>query len=358
MSLRSSPRFLFSSLLVLVAVASAARAAPAEAPPGPDPLITNVDARRTTSLDGAWRTIVDAFEKGYYDYRYQPRADGYFLDRKAQDETERVEYDFDASATLLVPGDWNTQRESLLLYEGSIWYRQHLRRPARRRGLAALRLVRRGHLEAARLPERRAAGGARGRLHPLQLRDHRSRVRPDGNVLVVKADNARRAGAVPTLDFDWWNYGGITRPVRLVEVPGAFVEDYVLQLAKGSRDRVRGWVKLDGAQAGQKVTVRIPGGRNRRDGDRRRRRAGPHSISRRGSTSGPRRPEALRRRGRGRADTVHDPIGFRTPRDPGHRDPAQRRSRSSCAGSAPTRRPRTARAGPSAPTTRGRCWAG
>jgi beta-glucuronidase len=63
---------------------------------------------------------------------------------------------------------------------------------------------------------------------------------------------------VPTLDFDWWNYGGITRPVRLVEVPDAFVEDYVVQLAKGSTDRVRGWVQLNGAGAGREVAVRIP----------------------------------------------------------------------------------------------------
>jgi len=34
------------------------------------------------------------------------------------------EYDFDASDQLNVPGDWNTQKESLLLYEGTIWYKK------------------------------------------------------------------------------------------------------------------------------------------------------------------------------------------------------------------------------------------
>jgi beta-glucuronidase len=29
--------------------------------------------RKTVSLDGQWQTIIDPYETGYYDYRYQPR---------------------------------------------------------------------------------------------------------------------------------------------------------------------------------------------------------------------------------------------------------------------------------------------
>ncbi|MCG6923751.1 MAG: beta-glucuronidase [Acidobacteria bacterium] len=245
--------FLTGALVLAVAVAAPAAA---DAPPGPDPLITNVDGRRTTSLDGIWRTIVDAFETGYYDYRYQPRADGYFLDRKAEDETDRVEYSFDTSPTLLVPGDWNTQRESLLLYEGTVWYRRTFDDP-RESGTSRLfvwfgAVASKAHV----FLNGELLGVHEGAFTPFNF-EITDRVKPTDNVLVVKADNARRPEAVPTLDFDWWNYGGITRPVRLVEVPGTFIRDFVVQLAKGSRDRVRGWVTLDGTKAGQEVTVRI-----------------------------------------------------------------------------------------------------
>jgi hypothetical protein len=54
---------LLAPALIPVSTASAAE------PPAPDPLVTNVEGRRSTSLDGRWRTIVDAFERGYYDYR-------------------------------------------------------------------------------------------------------------------------------------------------------------------------------------------------------------------------------------------------------------------------------------------------
>jgi beta-glucuronidase len=257
MPLSRTRRFILAGLLVPAVVPVLVVKVLADEAPGPDPLVTNVDGRRTTSLDGRWRTIVDAFEKGYYDYRYQPRKDGYFLDRKAQDETDRVEYSFDNSPTLLVPGDWNTQRESLLLYEGTIWYRRVFDDP--RKDPSSRLLVWFGAVasRAHVFLNGELLGTHEGGFTPFNF-EITDRVRPADNFLIVKADNTRRAEAVPTLDFDWWNYGGITRPVRLVEIPPTFVEDYVVQLAKGSTTRVQGWVKLNGPGREQRVTVRIP----------------------------------------------------------------------------------------------------
>ena len=60
------------------------------------------------------------------------------------------------------------------------------------------------------------------------------------------------------MNTDWWNYGGITRPVTLVEVPETFIQDYSLQLEKGSTRQIKGWIQLNGKQLQQKVTIRIP----------------------------------------------------------------------------------------------------
>ena len=50
------------------------------------------------------------------------RADGYFLNEKPDSSQKLVEYDFSKSPTLKVPGDWNSQRDSLFFYEGTVWY--------------------------------------------------------------------------------------------------------------------------------------------------------------------------------------------------------------------------------------------
>src|SRR2546428_464038 len=67
------------------------------------------------------------------------------------------------------------------------------------------------------------------------------------NFLVVEVNNARRRDAVPALNTDWWNYGGLTRDVVLLEEPETFIQDYVIQLAKGSSSEIGGWVQVNGS---------------------------------------------------------------------------------------------------------------
>ena len=57
---------------------------------------------------------------------------------------------------------------------------------------------------------------------------------------------------------DWWNYGGLTRDVKLIETPSTFVRDYAIQLQRGSRNRITGWVELAGDKLNQKITIHIP----------------------------------------------------------------------------------------------------
>src|SRR5713226_923108 len=80
----------------------------------PAALIANVPGHKTTSLSGAWHIIVDPLESGL-------NAE-YYRNRKPKDKSDLVEYNFDASETLTVPGDWNTQKEKLLFFEGPLWY--------------------------------------------------------------------------------------------------------------------------------------------------------------------------------------------------------------------------------------------
>ena len=79
-----------------------------------------------------------------------------------------------------------------------------------------------------------------------------------GNFVVVKVDDKRHRDGVPTVNTDFWNYGGLTRDVLLVEVPATYVADYFVQLKKGSTDTIAGWVQLDGPRLSQQVAIRIP----------------------------------------------------------------------------------------------------
>ena len=220
-------------------------------------LIQNVPGRKTVSLNGQWNTIVDPYSVGARDYRGHPDFErGFGANRKPQTPSELVEYDFDRSPRLAVPGDWNTQRPELLLYEGPMWYKRdfdyHLE-PGRRL------FVRFGaaNYRAIVLLNGKKIGEHIGGFTPFNF-EITALVKEKGNFLIVYVDDQRTPEGVPTTNTDWWNYGGLTRDVDLVDLPETFIEDYSIQLAKGSRTHVSGWVRLNGPQAKQKVKVRIP----------------------------------------------------------------------------------------------------
>lgn len=221
-------------------------------------LVANVTGRITTSLNGQWQVIVDPYDVGFIDYRAQPLKgnNAFYNSYKPKSKSELVEYDFDTSGHLNVPGDWNTQRDSLIFYEGSVWYRRtfaYAKAPHTRvfAHFGAVNYVANVYLNGQEL------GQHKGGFTPFDF-EVTNLLRPEGNFLVVRVNNTRGKDEVPTVNTDWWNYGGITRPVTLVEVPETFIQDYSIQLAKGSTHLVKGWIQLNGPQLTQNVTVRIP----------------------------------------------------------------------------------------------------
>jgi beta-glucuronidase len=224
---------------------------------GPLHLIANVFGRKHQSLNGAWHTIVDPYENGYYDYRYEPLEQPYGSNLKPKDEGDRIEYDFDQSPTLNVPGDWNSQRPELGLYEGTVWYKTSFqgRRRADRRSFLHFGAA---NYEAIVYVNGRRLGKHVGGFTPFEFELGEALV--DGeNTVIVKVDDQRRRDGVPTVNTDWYNFGGLTRDVLVIDVPKTFIKDYFVQLEKGSLDRIGGWIVLDGPDAaGQAVQLRIP----------------------------------------------------------------------------------------------------
>jgi beta-glucuronidase len=225
--------------------------------------MTNVYARQIQSLDGKWNAIIDPYDNGYYNYRYEPYdatvppTGGYFLDRTPQDKTELLEYSFDRSPTLLVPRDWNSQDSKLLYYEGSIWYRRRFDCPPGGPGKRLFLYFGAANYAADVYLNGRKLGQHLGGFTPFEF-EITGLVKDTGNSLVVRVNNQRRREGVPTLNTDWWNYGGLTRDVLLVETPETFVADYAVQLKPGTRDVLAAKIQLDGTRRPQTVRVAIP----------------------------------------------------------------------------------------------------
>lgn len=224
--------------------------------------IQNITARRELNLDGRWNYMVDPYENGYYDYRHQPYDQsasgkgGFYDDKKQTDKSELIEYDFDHSPTLKVPGDWNSQDDKLLYYEGTVWYRRIFQAtPAAGRRyylyFGAINYEAHVYLNGKKL------GMHKGGFTPFQF-EVTGKLKDGDNTLVVKADNTRHKDEIPTVNTDWWNYGGITRDVFLASTPETFISDYQLQLKKEDANTIEGYIQLSGPSLSQTVTIDIP----------------------------------------------------------------------------------------------------
>jgi len=228
-----------------------------------DALITNIPARKTISLNGQWHYIIDPYETGFYDYRFKERkeddAEAYWNTDVPKNLLDRKEHGYIEKYNLQVPGDWNSQEEKFLYYEGTVWYNcsfDYVKKPGTTVSLyfGAVNYKADVYLNGKKL------GSHKGGFTPFNFTIPASILKEKNNFLVVKVDNKRYADEVPTLNTDWWNYGGITRNVELVELPAAnAIQDYLIQLDPSTpfSSQVNGWVKLNTSTTGEKINIAI-----------------------------------------------------------------------------------------------------
>lgn len=230
------------------------------------PLLTNIASRKTMSLDGRWQYIVDPYETGYYNYRFKERAendrDAYWNSDVPDNKTDRKEHGYSDKYVLNVPRDWNSQEEKFLYYEGTVWYKKSFDYQKSNPDNHLFLYFGAVNYKADVYLNGKKLGTHKGGFTSFNFEIPKDVIREKNNFLVVKVDNKRFADEIPTVNTDWWNYGGITRDVTLVEVPSSYIQDYSLQLAplnsKNKVAEVNGYTKLVGAKAGEQVTVEIP----------------------------------------------------------------------------------------------------
>ena len=224
------------------------------------PVIQNVNAYESLSLNGEWNYIVDVQEEGYYDYRMKPTPWGFFRNAKPQKPEDLIEYDFDKSPTMQIPGDWNTQDERLFFYEGTVWFKKSWSlppAPSHRGGVRSLLYFGAVNYDCRVWVNGKEAGHHVGGFTPFNF-DVTEMLKEGENTVIVKVDNKRHAEDVPTQIFDWWNYGGITRDVKLVKVTPVYIEDYNVQMVSLEGRRLAFSARLNKAEAGHTVTIDIP----------------------------------------------------------------------------------------------------
>jgi beta-glucuronidase len=228
-------------------------------------LLVGVDHRSVISLDGDWHYLVDPPPaKALYTADGGVRDNGYALNTHPNIDSgpHNEEYDFATAPTLKVPGDWNTQEPTLFRYEGVVWYQRDFEfqpKPNTRTFL---------HLGAANYKSfvwvnQKHICDHEGGFTPFDC-EVTEALKPGPNFVVIAVDSTREVDGIPSVGIDWFNYGGLTRDVALVTLPGTFIDDYDIHLKHESTfsavdaNRLSGYIHVEGATVGTPVTLRIP----------------------------------------------------------------------------------------------------
>ena len=183
-------------------------------------VMTNIEGRSYTSLNGKWQVIVDAFDSWK---NWKP----IWEDRTPTGKEDFYEYKFSTQETLDVPGDWNSQQQRLQYYEGTIWYKRSFNYSVNTQKRAFLYFAAVNYVCDIYLNSEKI-GSHEGGFTPFQF-EVTGKIKNGTNSIIVRVNNHRKEDAIPALNYDWWNYGGITIDVYLVETPLTFIEHNFIQ---------------------------------------------------------------------------------------------------------------------------------
>ena len=309
-----------SALAAAMAIVLAAPLAAQETTPAPrvEPVLVAADLREGTDLSGPWHYSIDPFRSGIAGFHGEAPDSGQqrWRDvdvRKAMASDSRVLYEFDLARSPLtsLPSSWLTEAPELRHYQGLMWYQRTFPAPARRQGRYFLRFGAANYSTVVYL-NGQEVGRHEGGFTPFAF-DVTKFLRDGDNQITVGVDSQATEATMPPPVTDWENYGGITRPVRLIAVPDTYVDDAWVRLTRDGRMAVD--IHLDGPQAANRpVRLRIAelgldrAGVTDAAGDWRSRMAAPRALVR----WSPERPRLYDVTVAAGDDRWRDRVGFRT----------------------------------------------
>lgn len=180
--------------------------------------------RNTVSLNGKWHFNPDVF--------CSTIRSRWFDEIRSNRYGEPLPYDadFENWEEVQVPGTWNQQRKECELYEGAgIYFRTFFwKEPLKHKRL--LLKIGAANYETRIWLNKKYLGRHLGGFTPF-CADITDAVQEE-NRLLIMVDNQRKSEQVPSMHYDWFNYGGLFRDIQLLELPEIYLQDFYIGLCR------------------------------------------------------------------------------------------------------------------------------
>lgn len=215
-----------------------------------DSLIT-MAGRRSEKLDGIWNFAPDVFDT----FLRKKFFEEIYVDDQGRDKP--VDCDFDQWEQVWVPSNWNVQKERYWFFEGSGIY---TRKFQYHKGEDSEKVFLR--IGAANYESRIWLNGTLIARHEGGFTPYMVEITQyleEKNRIIIMVNNERKLNQIPSVNYDWMNYGGISRSIELVRLPKAYIKDAFIHLVPGTQGRkISAKIRTMGFEAGTEVKIEIP----------------------------------------------------------------------------------------------------
>lgn len=229
------------------------------------PILTRADLRQGQDLSGPWNYSVDPYRDGVSGFHRGPpgvghrRYDDSDVDAVTRADPKALyEYDMQRAPIASLPASWLTHAPEMRHYQGLVWYQRRFEAPALAPGQRAFLRFEAANYTAKAYLNGKLAGEHEGGFTPFAF-EVTDLLRGGQNQVTVGVDSTPAVDGAPPPVTDWENYGGLTRPVRLVITPATYIDEAWVRLTPDGKS-IAADVRLDGPEAAARaVTVTIAG---------------------------------------------------------------------------------------------------
>lgn len=211
--------------------------------------LVDVANRPSISLNGEWNFAPDVFNSVV--------RSRWFDETKQDRNNLPIPYDFSFEEweKLKVPGIWNNQNPEYALYEGTGLYFKEFSYTEKCRSRVYLRIGA-ANYEIRIWLNKDYLGRHKGGFTPFMI-DVTEHLK-EKNRLLIYVDNSRKGEQIPSLHYDWFNYGGIHREVELFELPESYIKEFQINLDKRNNVYELAYHITAYGKEGTNVVIHIP----------------------------------------------------------------------------------------------------
>lgn len=180
--------------------------------------------RKKESLNGKWNFSIDVYNTFYRKKFFNE------INEDSNGKEIPVDYNYDKWEETKVPSNWNTENDKYFFYEGTAIYTRTFKYEANRDKETVILKIGAANYDSQIWLNKKLIARHVGGYTPFTIDITKSL--ESNNRITIVVNNQRKIEQIPSLNYDWKNYGGIYRDIEIFRVPETYISNTYFYLSE------------------------------------------------------------------------------------------------------------------------------